>query len=270
MSDTLIHYGIPGQKWGVRRYQNEDGSLTPAGKKRYSIGNLFNVQNRTKTTTYTKRGNIERESSSGGGSFNPLNIQNHSKRTTYTHWGDVTTESGTPGRSFNPLNVQKGSTTVSRLTDENPSKELIEALNGGSNIGNALAEAKENVKLILEALKKGAIKVRWEVDKAAKKAVEKGKEVVNKVLDIAKNAAVKVKDVASAFGSKLAKALNVQDYSKKTTYTHWGDATRESGTPPKSSNPLNVQNGTKKTTRLTDDSVDKNFLKTLSKKWPYK
>lgn len=31
----LYHYGIRGQKWGVRRYQNSDGSLTPAGKKRY-------------------------------------------------------------------------------------------------------------------------------------------------------------------------------------------------------------------------------------------
>ena len=32
----LSHYGILGMKWGVRRYQNEDGSLTPAGKKRIS------------------------------------------------------------------------------------------------------------------------------------------------------------------------------------------------------------------------------------------
>lgn len=30
----LYHWGIKGQKWGVRRYQNKDGSLTPAGKKR--------------------------------------------------------------------------------------------------------------------------------------------------------------------------------------------------------------------------------------------
>ena len=31
----LAHYGVKGQKWGVRRYQNKDGSLTPAGKKLY-------------------------------------------------------------------------------------------------------------------------------------------------------------------------------------------------------------------------------------------
>lgn len=33
-SAELNHHGILGMKWGVRRYQNEDGSLKPAGKKR--------------------------------------------------------------------------------------------------------------------------------------------------------------------------------------------------------------------------------------------
>ena len=36
MDNHLEHHGIIGMKWGVRRYQNKDGTLTNAGKKRYS------------------------------------------------------------------------------------------------------------------------------------------------------------------------------------------------------------------------------------------
>ena len=35
VSNELYHHGILGQKWGVRRFQNPDGSLTAAGKRRY-------------------------------------------------------------------------------------------------------------------------------------------------------------------------------------------------------------------------------------------
>ena len=35
--EYLEHHGVKGQKWGIRRYQNEDGTFTAEGKKRYGI-----------------------------------------------------------------------------------------------------------------------------------------------------------------------------------------------------------------------------------------
>lgn len=45
----LYHYGIPGQKWGVLRFQNPDGTLTEKGKKRYEkLNKRINKNNSSK------------------------------------------------------------------------------------------------------------------------------------------------------------------------------------------------------------------------------
>ena len=49
VDNELQHHGVKGQKWGVRRYQNKDGSLTPEGRKRYS-------DSIADTKVYTKKG----------------------------------------------------------------------------------------------------------------------------------------------------------------------------------------------------------------------
>lgn len=44
--DSLYHHGVKGQKWGVRRFQNEDGSLTAAGREHYGYGAKAEYKNR--------------------------------------------------------------------------------------------------------------------------------------------------------------------------------------------------------------------------------
>lgn len=52
----LYHHGIKGQKWGVRRFQNKDGSLTPAGRRRYDEPNV----GREKTHKIPKKKSLHR------------------------------------------------------------------------------------------------------------------------------------------------------------------------------------------------------------------
>lgn len=55
MDQELTHHGTKGMKWGRRRYQNPDGSLTPAGRKRYGVEGTYRPKGQpSKPTQATK------------------------------------------------------------------------------------------------------------------------------------------------------------------------------------------------------------------------
>lgn len=54
MEYEIYHYGVKGMKWGVRRYQRKDGSLTPAGKKRLAKSIQKQYPKRSTNSEYIK------------------------------------------------------------------------------------------------------------------------------------------------------------------------------------------------------------------------
>lgn len=82
----LAHHGVKGMKWGVRRYQNADGTLTDAGKKRQQkqiskkLNAAWKLEQKTEGTI--GRGNAALESSKG---YRLLANDSKAKGNTYEH-----------------------------------------------------------------------------------------------------------------------------------------------------------------------------------------
>lgn len=56
--EILCHHGILGMKWGVRRYQNEDETLTPAGRERYGRGGGERSSRPSASSSGSKEGDV--------------------------------------------------------------------------------------------------------------------------------------------------------------------------------------------------------------------
>lgn len=100
-SDELYHHGIKGQRWGIRRYQNKDGTLTPAGKKR--------VAHEDYTKAHTKKSVQEMSDSELKSRLNRLQMEDNYNRLSNT------SKSKSKGKKYVDKLIKAG-TTVATVT----------------------------------------------------------------------------------------------------------------------------------------------------------
>lgn len=165
MSNELYHHGIRGQKWGVRRFQNKDGTLTPAGRRHYD-NDSDDTQNDSPKRGINKATVAKAVAVTGAVALGAVLITNPGARNLVTKYGEtaMTSLGAAAGKGAAKL-VNKTSERLDKVGDSMIDAALLSV--GGiaiSKVTNKLAvdenasEAEKNKSRIITDVATAAIK----------------------------------------------------------------------------------------------------------------
>lgn len=137
--DKLYHHGIKGQRWGVRRYQNTDGSRTAAGKKRYNEN--YSSEQQTRDRRVYGQGGVRRinrhmnagESISSARSIEAERINN--RRRSGRILGETGSVAGTIGGAIGGYFASKKVMSMLNLPFDDPATNMV--IQGAISAGSA-------------------------------------------------------------------------------------------------------------------------------------
>ena len=137
----LEHHGVLGQKWGVRRYQNADGSLTAAGKKHYALEGTTRATRRDAKRDAKEAATAKMYYGEGAGTrrkqINTI-VKQRSKDEAYKKAYDYYYEQQDMAKAGAKARAQRKTRDVAKTTVKT-TRGLINIANGNAQMASALA-----------------------------------------------------------------------------------------------------------------------------------